>query len=100
MRGRPWSKEICEVVVRAAQLGVGHTVTEATTGVSKRGIQRIIAKSKNGDEPHQRRKRKKLLGDQHRDVSRGWDPKQLFAYSWFCLVSERLSGAQPLCSPQ
>ena len=80
MRGRPWSKEIREAVVHAAQLGVGHTVTEAITGVSKRGVQRIISKSKNGDEPHQRRKREKLLGDQHRDVRRGWDPKQLFTY--------------------
>jgi len=72
MRGRPWSKDIREVVIHASQLGVGHTVTEAITGVSRRGIQRIISGSKGGDKPRQRPERKKLLNTRHRDVS--WFP--------------------------
>ena len=38
MQGHQWSKDICEAVIHASQLGVGHMVTEAITGVSKRGI--------------------------------------------------------------
>jgi hypothetical protein len=38
MCGRAWSKEIREMVIHASQLGVGHTIIEAITGVNKRGI--------------------------------------------------------------
>lgn len=70
MRGRPWSEDICEAVVRATQLGVDRAITEAITGVSQCGIQRIISKSNHGGGPRQRRPRKKLLNCDHRDVSR------------------------------
>ena len=61
MRGRPWSKDIREVVTQASQLGVNCTVTEAITGVSKRGIQRIVSESRGGGNHRERRKRKKLV---------------------------------------
>ena len=42
MCGRLRSKDIRETVIRVSKLGVGHTVTEAITGVSGREIQRIF----------------------------------------------------------
>jgi hypothetical protein len=93
MRGRAWSKEIREMVIHASQLGVEHTIIEAITGVNKRGIQRILSESKGGDQPRQRHEREKLLGDQHCDVSWGWELKQPYTYPSSPLVSESLFGA-------
>jgi len=91
MRGRPWSKDIQEVVVQASQLGVSHTVTEAITGVSKRGIQRIVSEAGGGGNRCQRRRRKKLLNNQHRDVSWVSEISAAISLSFVLPVSESLS---------
>lgn len=69
MRGRLWSTDIREAVIHASQLGMGNTVIEAVTGVSERGIRRIISESMGGARPRRRCERKKLLDDQHCEVS-------------------------------
>ena len=54
------SSDIREVVIRASRLGVSRTMTlKAITGVSKKTIQRIVAKPKHGDSHHQKRGHKK-----------------------------------------
>ena len=101
MRGHPWSKDTREAVLSASRLGANHTITEAITGVSKRGIQRIISESNSWSRPHQRSERKTLLNNEHRAVSwtlrnsSGW---RLFIF--YSLVFEGLPGPQPLCLPR
>jgi len=92
MRGRPWPKDIREVVTQASQLGLSRTVTEAITGVSQRGIQRIVSEAMGGGNCCQRRKRKKLLDDQHCDVSWvSWERRWPLAYPRLSPVYESLS---------
>jgi hypothetical protein len=65
MRGRVWSNDIRSVVVRASELGVDATITEAITGVSKRSIQRFISEPERRDGDHRRCHRNKVLGAEH-----------------------------------
>ena len=87
------------MVIHASQLGMGHTVTEAIMGVSKREIQRIISESKGGGNGRQRCKLKKLLDDQHCDVSFS---VTLVAYQFpqfvFAVVANQYPSPIPACN--
>jgi len=69
MRGHAWSNDIRDVVIRASQLGVPHTMTKAITGVSKRTIQRIVSEPKRGDDRNRRRRGDKVLDAKYYPVS-------------------------------
>jgi len=69
MRGHMWSNNIREVVIRASQLGVPLTITEAITGVSKRSIQRIVSEPKRGDDHSRKRRGDKVLDAKYYTVS-------------------------------
>ena len=87
------------MVIHASQLGMGHTVTEAITGASKREIQRIISESKGGGNGRQRCKLKKLLDGQHCDVSLS---ATLVAYQFpqfgFAVVANQYPSPIPACN--
>ena len=74
VHGHPWSKDVCNLVIHASKLEVGHMVTEAITSVSKQGIQRIASESRSSNNHHQRHQCKKLLDNGHWDVS--WVSKE------------------------
>lgn len=42
MRGCRWSDDVCDVVLRASELGVDQKITEAITGVSRRSINVLL----------------------------------------------------------
>ena len=69
MRGQPWSNDIREAVIRASQLGVSHTITEAITGVSERSIQRIISGPESSGDHHRKPRGDNVLDAEHYRVS-------------------------------
>ena len=69
MRGRRWSDDIREAVIRASQLGTSPLLTQAITGVSQRSIQRIISEPKRMGGHHRKTRVDKILDEEHCHVS-------------------------------
>ena len=68
-RGHPWPDQIRQAVITASQLGVGPTITEAITGVSKRSIQRFTSQPERSTGHHRETRYDKILNSEHHHVS-------------------------------